>query len=112
MEDERLKRASELEAEAERLRESFKNNPPVTHRVAYMIEDAPGQYRVGCKDDPQVGNFPYNGPCAHIYSDKSFVYVCTDDYEGNAMVNIEALGPLIEALSKLREHIASHPVSE
>jgi hypothetical protein len=99
--DERLTRAAALEAEAERLREDYADNPPTVVCQPYLIEDNPGEYRVGAK----VGDYPYNGPCASVYADGSFVYVNTDDYEGLAMLNLEALPQLIEALQRLSVHL-------
>lgn len=110
--DERLARASELEAEAERLRQDAADNPPAVVRTPYLIEDKPGEYRVGSKDVPQVGDYPYNGPCAHVYADGSFAYVVTDDYEGVAMINREALPLLIEALQRLEAHLQKSDVSK
>jgi hypothetical protein len=106
--DERLKRAAELEAEAEALRKEAEENPPEVHRVPYLIEDEPGKYRVGAKDEPEVGDYPYHGPCAQIYGDEAWVYVNTDDYEGVAMINREALPQLIEALQRLEAHLKSN----
>jgi uncharacterized protein (UPF0335 family) len=105
--DDRLKRAEELEAEAAALRKDVKENPPEVKRVAFLIEDAPGEYRVGARDEPQVGDYPYSGPCAQVSGDETWVYVCTDDYEGNAMINREALPQLIEALQRLEDHLRS-----
>jgi hypothetical protein len=103
--DNRLKRAAELEAEAALLREEYKNNPPVAVRTPYLIEDDPGRFRVGSKDEPQIGDYPYSGPCAHVYGDENWVYVETDSYEGCAMINREALPMLIEALTRLEAHL-------
>jgi hypothetical protein len=103
--DERLKRAAELQSEAEALRKDVEDNPPQVKRVTYLIEDGPGVYRVGAKDEPEVGDYPYHGPCAHVWADESFFYVSTDDYEGTAMINREALPQLIEALQRLQAHL-------
>lgn len=103
--DPRLARAQELEAEAERLRDEAANDPPATVRTPYLIERAPGDYLVGARDEPQVGEYPYNGPCAQVYAGDGFVYVITDDHEGVAMINREALPKLIEALQRLQVHL-------
>lgn len=105
--DDRLARADALEAEAAALRKEARENPPEVRRVPYLIEDRPGEYRVGCKDEPEVGGYPYVGPCASVYADKSFVYISTDPYDGTAMINLEALPLLIESLRKLEAHIKS-----
>jgi peptidoglycan/xylan/chitin deacetylase (PgdA/CDA1 family) len=105
MMDERMRRADELEAEAERLRQDVADNPPHVVRTPYLIEDKPGEYRVGSKDEPQFGDYPYNGPCASIYADDGFAYVVTDEHEGVAMINREALPQLIEALQRLQTHL-------
>lgn len=107
MSDERLKRAEELEAEAQKLRKDYEENPPKAVRTAYLKEHEPGNYQVGCRDEPQVGSYPYNGPSANIYGDENFVHVNTCDYEGNAMINREALPKLIEALQRLEAHLKS-----
>jgi hypothetical protein len=106
--DERLERAASLEAEAAALRVSYKINPPVAVRTPYLIEDGPGKFRVGASDEPQVGDYPYNGPCAEVYGDDSWVCIVTDNYEGHAMLNREALPRLIEALTKLEKHLSEN----
>ena len=40
-----------------------------------------------------------------MYGDSDWVHVCTDVYEGHAMINREALPLLIEALQRLEAHI-------
>ncbi len=45
----------------------------------------------------------YYGPCARVSVDDDWVTICTDDYEGNAVLNIEALPFLIRALKKLNK---------
>ena len=47
----------------------------------------------------------YHGPTAHITYDKDFFYISTDDYEGTAMLNIEALPYLRRALAKIAKAI-------
>lgn len=109
--DDRLKRAAELEAEAAKLRADYETNPPEVQRITYLIENEPGNYSVGCRAEPQIGPYPYRGPCANVYAKDGRFYVNTDDYEGNAMLNIETLPKLIEALQKLQAHIeTSQPV--
>lgn len=110
--DERLKRAEELEEEAERLRQDAKVNPPKVERITYLIETAPGEYSVGCRDEPQVGDYPYNGPCARVEASMDWLFICTDNYEGNAMLNIEALPKLIEALQRLETHLKSPDIKK
>src|SRR6185312_16162754 len=43
----------------------------------------------------------YYGPSVDVYRNDMFVFVSTDQYEGTAMFNIEALPQLIEALQRL-----------
>ena len=104
--DERLAKAKALEAEAAQIREEVKANPTKAVLTPYLIVDGPGKFRVGANDEPPVGDYPYFGPRAEIFADEMFVHVVTDDYEGHAMLNLEALPFFIEALVQLREHIA------
>lgn len=43
----------------------------------------------------------YSGPCARVEYDKKWLSITTDDHEGAAMLNIEALPFLIEALQNI-----------
>jgi hypothetical protein len=45
----------------------------------------------------------YSGPAARVTADGSWLHIVTDDYEGNAMLNIEALPYLRRALAKLEK---------
>ena len=51
----------------------------------------------------------YVGPTAQISWDKDWLYICTDDYEGNAMINISTLPVLRRALARVAKTIASNP---
>lgn len=65
-------------------------------RQGYITKTDAG-YLVGAKDDAHQ----YKGPVAEITADSTWLYVSTDPYEGTAMLNIEALPFLIEALTKI-----------
>ncbi len=43
----------------------------------------------------------YSGPAAQVTYDDKWLHICTDDYEGNAMLNIEALPYLQKALRQI-----------
>jgi hypothetical protein len=65
----------------------------------YLIERVErGQtiFLVGAKDENE-----YEGPRAKIDWDNTWLNITTDEYEGHAMLNIEALEPLREALAKI-----------
>lgn len=49
---------------------------------------------------------PYHGPVARVSYDKTWLNIVTDDYEGAAMLNIEALPYLRRALSRIASEIA------
>ena len=72
----------------------------------FLIEDQPGQYRVGTKIEGPFGEDPYSGPVVLVYAENSYLHVCSDDYEGRARVFIEALPMMIEALQKLMTFMA------
>lgn len=69
----------------------------------WLRRDGETTFVVGAKDEsPDPSNeWPYTGPTAEIYVDNGFVHICTDAYEGNAMLNIESLPFLINALSEI-----------
>jgi hypothetical protein len=49
----------------------------------------------------------YRGPTAQITWDKDWLHIVTDDYEGNAMVNIETLPALRRALARVAKDSAT-----
>ena len=78
----------------------------------------PGVYKAFLRDDPQndqilvgymekdqSGPWPYNGPTARISFDENWLNICTDDYEGNAAINIEALPQLQKALRMVAKRL-------
>lgn len=66
--------------------------------VGFLTGDNPNdaQY-VGAKDD----GYEYYGPVARVTFDATWLHISTDDYEGHALLNIEALPYLQEALAKI-----------
>ena len=80
---------------------------PDTGRIPYLIEDEPGQYRVGTKIEVPFREDPYIGPCAHVYVDYDYLHISSDDYDGHATIRIEALPMMIEALQKLQTFMAN-----
>lgn len=65
-----------------------------------FIEPNGNGYRVGASDlsDPE---FEYHGPTAEVYADDTWLCIVTDDHEGHAMLNIEALPMLRRALANI-----------
>lgn len=53
--------------------------------------------------------YGYEGPSCSIWHDKDWVYVSTDEHEGTAMLNIEALPALRRALALLAKQIKASP---
>jgi len=47
----------------------------------------------------------YHGPYARVEYDKDWLHICTDDYEGHAMLNIEALPYLRRALAAIAKEL-------
>jgi hypothetical protein len=45
--------------------------------------------------------YPYHGPVARVSCDDKWLVICTDDHEGYAMLNVEALPFLRRALGYL-----------
>lgn len=43
----------------------------------------------------------YRGPVAEVSADATWLHICTDSYEGHAMLNIEALPYLQRALREI-----------
>jgi hypothetical protein len=67
--------------------------------------DKPGvTFFVGAEDLSNKEH-PYRGPVAQVTWDDTWFWICTDDYEGNAMINIEALPHLRRALAKVARAI-------
>lgn len=62
-----------------------------------------GGYQVGAVGCGEHSG--YTGPVADVTAERGWLYVNTDDYEGCAMLNIEALPKLISALRKLQKDI-------
>lgn len=69
------------------------------------IERRPTDWLVGARGT-DLGS-QYVGPAARVSYDKDWLYIVTDDYEGNAMLNIEALPFLRRALTQIAKEIAS-----
>jgi hypothetical protein len=65
---------------------------------AWLIKDK-DMWRVG------FTRGDYSGPVAQIYYDDSWLNIATDDYEGHAMVNIETLPKLRQALAEVAKQI-------
>ncbi len=99
--------AAALAKQIEAAKADLKQNPPEVIRVSRLFEDAPGEYRVWTEDSPQIGEYPYRGPVAHVFARDEFFYVQTDECEGTAMINVTSLPDLIEALTRLQRHLAS-----
>lgn len=72
----------------------------------HLVEDKPGEFRVWFEEPRAEPYGKYIGPVASVYGDQTWVHVCTDDYEGNAMINRQALPSLIKALQRVERHLA------
>lgn len=88
------------------------NNRPGTK--GYLKEHPDPNKRaffVGAKDatDPEA---IYEGPVAEITWDDTWLHIVTDNYEGYAMLNIEALGPLRKALAKIARSIKARSADQ
>lgn len=88
-----------------------KNGRPGTKGFLKKTVDKKGiTYLVGAEDLSNKEH-PYHGPIARIDWNETWLNICTDDYEGNAMLNIEALPYLRRALAQIDRAIkvkASH----
>jgi len=74
------------------------------------IRESDGTIMVGAERKPDKsvdGDTGYSGPCARITFDRDWLYICTDDYEGNAMLNIEALPNLRRALARVAKRVSA-----
>lgn len=79
----------------------------MSERIKGYLEGAnKGTQLVGAKN----GN-GYHGPVAHVSHDKNWLHVTTDDYEGHAMLNIEALPFLIKALRTIQRERRTPPAT-
>jgi hypothetical protein len=56
---------------------------------------------VGTRDNEST----YEGPTARVDYDKDWLNITTDDYEGHAMLNIEALPHLRRALARVAREL-------
>lgn len=63
-------------------------------------ENGEPMFLVGAEDNTDPKNI-YRGPTAEITWNDDWLYISTDPYEGQAMLNIEALEPLRKALAKI-----------
>jgi aminoglycoside phosphotransferase len=70
----------------------------------FVNGDATGTQFVGASDKKSG----YSGPVAQVYADKDWLWIVTDDYEGVAMLNIEALPHLRRALTRLAKTLNPH----
>lgn len=68
-----------------------------------FLKECPTGWLVGVRDKET----DYSGPVAEISFDEAWFYICTDEHEGNAMINIEALPALRRALARLAKKIAA-----
>lgn len=64
------------------------------------MERGKPMFLVGAEDLSDKAN-PYRGPVAEITWDDTWLNICTDSYEGNVMLNIEALPYLRRALAQI-----------
>lgn len=83
-----------------------KHRPGMKGYLIEHIERGKPMYLVGAKDTMDTVH-KYEGPVAEVTWDDSWLYICTDKYEGHAMLNIEALEPLRKALGKVSRKIKS-----
>lgn len=78
---------------------------PKRQAHAYLEGDAATLQCVGYigaqSTDDETGT--YWGPIARVSFDKDWLYIVTDDYEGSAMINIQALGKLRLALARIHK---------
>lgn len=75
------------------------------NRHGYLEVRDDGVQLVGAREDDD-----YMGPAARVSHDDTWLHVTTDDYEGAAMLNIEALPYLILALSNIARAIGMEPL--
>lgn len=68
--------------------------------LPFIEADADG-FRVGARNPDS----DYVGPVARVSFDDQWLHIITDDYEGAAMLNIEALPMLRRALARIAKQI-------
>lgn len=81
-----------------------KNRPGTKGYLIERSERGKVVFYVGAKDETDPAN-KYDGPCAEVAWDETWLTICTDQYEGHAMLNIEALEPLRKALAKISRQV-------
>jgi hypothetical protein len=64
-----------------------------------IVENGPLEFRVSAFYEDQ------GGTSANVIADSDWIKIITDDYEGCAMLHIEALPLLIESLSKIQHRL-------
>lgn len=74
--------------------------------MAYVstFEKRKKEWFVGAKD----AETDYIGPVARIEYNKDWLYIVTDEYEGVAMLNIEALPALRRALTQIAKELRAN----
>lgn len=70
----------------------------LTYILTPFLEERDSDILVGARNEAT----DYIGPYARIYIDRGWLMIVTDDHEGAAMLNVEALPLVIEALQKLQ----------
>lgn len=65
--------------------------------IGFVRDGGDGELLVGAEDKSRN----YCGPVARVYVRDGFLWIVTDDHEGVAMINEEALPSLQEALRQL-----------
>lgn len=76
--------------------------PPVVGIQGFRRDSPDGSQQVGAEEKAR----DYQGPVADVSYNKDWLYISTDPYEGSAMLNIEALSHLIEALRRIESEIS------
>jgi hypothetical protein len=84
---------------------TMRNGRPGTKGFFKRHEDAKRVTLLVGADDLTNKDRPYHGPTARVTWDDTWLNICTDDYEGNAMINIEALPHLRRALAYISRSI-------
>ncbi len=69
-------------------------------RIGWITREKWG-WLVGCRGPKQDDGSQYRGPTAQVSYDEDWLHIITDDSEGHAMLNIEALPQIREALAAI-----------